>query len=58
LVPPKRPDLLAAEMIRVLHDETLLAELRKRAIHNIDYFTIERAAKDYLVIYEEALSKA
>ncbi len=56
LVPSKRPDLLAESMIQVLSDEQILTDLKQRSLRNIDFFIIERAAKDYLAIYEEALS--
>jgi glycosyltransferase involved in cell wall biosynthesis len=56
LVPPQRPDLLAEAMIKVLSDGNLLSDLRKRSKHNIEYFTIDRAAKEYLTRYEELLA--
>ena len=56
LVPPQRPDLLAEAMIKVLSDDDLLLDLRKRAGDNLDYFTVDRSAQDYLSHYEELLT--
>ena len=55
LVPPQRPDLLADAMVRVLTEEGLLTELKRRASENLAYFRIERVARDYLANYQELL---
>lgn len=55
LVPPRRPDLLAEAMISVLTDKGLLADMRARSRLNLDHFTVNRAAKDYLSIYNTLL---
>jgi glycosyltransferase involved in cell wall biosynthesis len=55
LVPPRRPDLLAEAMISVLTDKGLLADMRARSRLNLDHFTVSRAAKDYLSIYNTLL---
>jgi glycosyltransferase involved in cell wall biosynthesis len=56
LVPPHRPDLLADALLRALTGDHLLAELKKRAKINLDYYTVERASRDYLGIYAELLA--
>jgi glycosyltransferase involved in cell wall biosynthesis len=53
LVPARQPDLLAAAMTKVLGDDGLLADLQTRAKDNLEYFTIDRAARDYLSEYAE-----
>jgi glycosyltransferase involved in cell wall biosynthesis len=55
LVPPRRPDLLAEAIIEVLTDKALLADMRARSRLNLDYFTVNRAAKDYVTIYDTLL---
>jgi glycosyltransferase involved in cell wall biosynthesis len=55
LVPPRRPDLMAQAMIRVLTDRTLLVDMRARSRSNLDYFTVNRAAQDYITIYNSLL---
>ncbi len=56
LVPPQRPDLLAKAMIKVLSDEALLLDLRKRSREGLEYYTIERTCNDYQSHYEELLA--
>jgi glycosyltransferase involved in cell wall biosynthesis len=56
LVPPRRPDLLAGAITEVLGDKTLLAEMRARSRSNLDYFTIDRAAREYLSVYSGVLN--
>jgi glycosyltransferase involved in cell wall biosynthesis len=55
LVPPRRPDLLADAIIRVLSDKAVLAEMRARSRLNLDHFTVERACKECISIYDNAL---
>jgi glycosyltransferase involved in cell wall biosynthesis len=56
LVPPRRPDLLAGAIIEVLGDKARLAEMRARARSNLDHFTVDRAAKEYLSVYSSVLN--
>ena len=56
LVPPKRPDRIADELLKILRDPTLLADLRARARQNLAYFTVQRACDECIVIYREALA--
>ena len=58
LVPPRRPDLLAEAIIKVLSDADLLSKLRKSSKHNCDYFAVDRVANDYISHYEELLAGA
>jgi glycosyltransferase involved in cell wall biosynthesis len=55
LVPPRRPDLLAEAIIKVLLDKALLADMRARSRLNLDYFTVVRAASDYIAVYNSLL---
>jgi glycosyltransferase involved in cell wall biosynthesis len=55
LVPPSRPDLLAEAMVEVLTNKGLLADMRARSRKNLDHFTVNRAAKDYLTVYNTLL---
>ena len=52
LVPPKRPDLFANAIVKVLTDAALLANLRARSRSNVGYFSVNRVANDYLAIYK------
>jgi glycosyltransferase involved in cell wall biosynthesis len=56
LVPPRRPDLLAEAIVRVLTDPVELALWRKKAQQNIENFRVERMTRDYLAVYEEVLA--
>jgi len=56
LVPPRRPDLLAGAITQVLSDRAVLEELRARARANLERFTVERAARDYLAVYQSLLN--
>ena len=56
LVPPRRPDLLANAMIRVLSDKTALAHLRARSRSNLDHFTVDRASEECLSVYNSVLN--
>jgi glycosyltransferase involved in cell wall biosynthesis len=53
LVPPKRPDLLAEAMLKVVRNPGLLQELRAQARCNLAYFTVRRACDECIVIYKE-----
>ena len=55
LVPPRRPDLLAGAIMEVLGDKMLLAEMRTRSRSNLDHFTVDRAAKEYITVYSSLL---
>lgn len=55
LVPPRRPDLLAGAIMEVLGDKALLAEMRARSRSNLDHFTVDRAAKEYISVYRSLL---
>jgi glycosyltransferase involved in cell wall biosynthesis len=56
LVPPKRPDLIAAELLKILRDPSLLKILRARSRENLAYFTVQRACDECVAIYREALA--
>jgi glycosyltransferase involved in cell wall biosynthesis len=56
LVPPRRPDLLANVIIKVLSDKAALAEMRARSQINLDHFTVERVSKECMSIYNSVLS--
>jgi glycosyltransferase involved in cell wall biosynthesis len=56
LVPPKRPDLIAGALLKILRDPALLKDLRARARENLAYFTVQRACAECLAIYREALA--
>ena len=55
LVPPRRPDLLADAIVRVLCDQALLADLRARSGLNLERFHVDRAAKECESIYNRML---
>jgi glycosyltransferase involved in cell wall biosynthesis len=57
IVPPRRPDLLAGAITEVLGDKALLAEMRARSRSNLDYFTVDRAAGEYLSVYSGLLNQ-
>ncbi|HYY28247.1 MAG TPA: glycosyltransferase, partial [Chthoniobacterales bacterium] len=57
LVPPRRSDLLASAIIKVLDDQTLLSGLRARSRLNLDHFTVDRAARDCEAIYNSLLGR-
>jgi glycosyltransferase involved in cell wall biosynthesis len=56
LVPPRRPDLLADAIIRVLHDKAVLADMRARSRLNLEHFTVRRASEEYISVYKGVLS--
>jgi glycosyltransferase involved in cell wall biosynthesis len=58
LVPPRRPDLLADAIVRVLGDPAELARWRKKAQQNIEKFRVGRVVGDYLDLYREILPPA
>jgi len=53
LVPPGRPRELAAAMARVLQDEALARELRRKGLARARGFSWERTARQTLAVYEE-----
>jgi hypothetical protein len=55
VVPLRRPDLLAGAITEVLGDKELLAEMRARSRSNLDYFTVDRAAREYRSVYSNVL---
>jgi glycosyltransferase involved in cell wall biosynthesis len=56
LVPPRRPDLLADAIVKVLSDKMVLADMRARSRLNLDHFTVDRASKECVSIYNSLLS--
>ncbi len=58
LVPPRRPDLVAEAIVRVLGDPAELARWRKKAQQNIEKFRVGRVVGDYLDLYREILPPA
>ena len=55
LVPPRRSDLLADAIINILSDETILADLRARSRLNLGRFTVDRASKECVSVYDGVL---
>ncbi|MEK4357142.1 glycosyltransferase family 4 protein [Paenibacillus sp. FSL M7-1455] len=53
LVPPKSPDQLAEAILRMLKDAGVREHYRKRALQGLEYYSIERVARETLRIYEE-----
>jgi glycosyltransferase involved in cell wall biosynthesis len=56
LVPPRRSDLLADAMIKVLSNQNVLAEMRARSKANSDHFNVERVSKECVAIYKSLLN--
>jgi len=56
LIPPRRPDLLADAIVKVLNDKTVLADMRARSQLNLDHFTVDRVSKECVSIYKGLLS--
>jgi glycosyltransferase involved in cell wall biosynthesis len=56
LVPPRRSDLLADAIVKVLSDKALFADLRARSRSNLEHFHVDRAAKEYESIYNNMLA--
>ena len=55
LHPPGDHEALAAALLRLLSDEALRADLRVRGPAQAAGFTWERAARETLAVYREAL---
>ncbi|MEX3618263.1 glycosyltransferase family 4 protein [Paenibacillus glucanolyticus] len=55
LVPPKSPDKLAEAIITMIQDSDMRDQYRKRAMTGLEYYSVERVAKDTLKIYEGVL---
>lgn len=55
LVPPQSPDKLAEALITMLSDEELRQEYKRSAQQGLDFYRVERVAKETLGIYEELL---
>jgi hypothetical protein len=55
LVPPRRPDLLADAIGKVLKDSNLLTYMRAQSRLNLDHFTVDRAAKDCESVYSSGV---
>lgn len=55
LIPPRRPDLLADAIIKVLSDKAVLADMRARSRSNLDHFTVDRVSKECVSIYKGLL---
>jgi glycosyltransferase involved in cell wall biosynthesis len=56
LVPPRRPDLLANAIVEVLTQPALLADMRVRARLNLEHFTVDRASRECLSVYQSVLN--
>lgn len=55
LVPPKTPDKLANAILAMLQYPDVRESYRKEARQGLDYYSVERVAKDTLKIYEQLL---
>jgi glycosyltransferase involved in cell wall biosynthesis len=55
LVPPKRPDLLAAAIKRLLHEPAYLTEMRARSQYNIAKLSLARVTEETIGVYREIL---
>jgi glycosyltransferase involved in cell wall biosynthesis len=55
LVPPKRPDLLADAISRLISDEGYLTEMKKRSRANTEWLTVERVTDETERVYRELL---
>jgi glycosyltransferase involved in cell wall biosynthesis len=56
LVQPRRPELLAEAIIRLLTDKRTLAEMRERSRSNLRQFTVRRVAEECISVYRSALN--
>jgi glycosyltransferase involved in cell wall biosynthesis len=56
LVPPRRPDLLADAIIKVLSDKSVLAQMRESSRSNLERFTVDRAAEECVSVYKSVLN--
>lgn len=54
-VSPKDPNKLADEIIRFITDDTLIEKFSTNAINNSCYYSIDKAAKLHIELYEEAM---
>ena len=55
MVPPHRPDALAAAILSLLQDPARLAAMREKASTGLERFTMERVAADVERVYRELL---
>lgn len=55
LVPPKTPDKLANAILAMLQYPDVRESYRKEARQGLEYYSVERVAKDTLKIYEQLL---
>ncbi len=53
LVPPENPEKLAEAILRVLRDQNLAEELRKKGPERARDFTVDRAVEEYVRVIEE-----
>jgi glycosyltransferase involved in cell wall biosynthesis len=56
LVPPKTPDKLAEAILNMLNDEELREKYKRSAGQGLDFYKVERVAKETIEIYEDLLS--
>jgi len=56
LVPPRRPDLLANAIIKVLNDKKVLAHMRESSRSNLERFTVDRASEECISVYNGVLN--
>lgn len=56
ICPPKNPDALAANILRLLDDQELRLRLARRGHEYVQQFTWDRAVKSFESVLEEALS--
>ncbi|MEO0278167.1 MAG: glycosyltransferase [candidate division WOR-3 bacterium] len=57
LVPPKNPEKLAEAILRVLRDQNLAEELRKKGPERARDFTVDRAVEEYVRVIEECIGQ-
>ena len=55
LVPPQRSDLLADAIVKVISDGSALADMRARSRSNLDRFTVDRASKQCISVYQSVV---
>jgi len=58
LVPPQRPDLLAASLLRVADDPDLASRLGSAAARRARAYSVERMIEDIEALYEELLNQS
>lgn len=56
LVPPRRPDRLAAEILKLIEDPSYLSEMRARSQTNLGRLALERVVAETDRIYQELLA--